>query len=87
MLDCPCGHKMSRICVGYGRTPYSIFCEGCKTNFFNKITNTNVDGAVQAWNEYVTVNRFGIRPDKEPRWDLDSDGFRRDCHCKDCVKD
>lgn len=82
MADCPCGHKMTRITMGYGRTPFGIFCRGCKTNFFNRITNVNVDGAVAAWNTFVANNPYNIRADKHPEM---PDCSEYGCACDDCL--
>lgn len=82
MADCPCGHPIKQITIGYGRTPYSIFCKGCKTNWFNQITNCDVDGAVKAWNNFIEANPFVIRPDKNPqRRPID---IEYGCDCSGC---
>lgn len=66
MEPCFCGALMTNISLHYGRTPYGIFCNRCKTTFHNKITNCDVDGAVKAWNDYRKNNPFLITPNKEP---------------------
>lgn len=64
LAACTCGHYLDNISLGYGRTPYNFYCHNCATCWTNRVTNCDVNGAADAWNEFRKVSGDRSNPYK-----------------------
>jgi hypothetical protein len=53
---CQCGYQPDTVCIGYGRTPYDVWCPECskQTNTYKQIGGA-VDNAIKFWNEIAPL--------------------------------
>lgn len=56
LVPCRCGFKPDHFTIGYGRTPYDVFCPVCKKQSVHakcKVTNHH-ENAIDYWNKIVS---------------------------------
>lgn len=56
-LDCSCGNQIETYSLGYGRTPYGVYCWQCKLSLHDIMPSgvgyhLNHEHAIEAWNDY-----------------------------------